>query len=179
MGLLESVIGALAQGAAPRAENPQQALIGAILSMLMSGAGGPAGGGAVLGGSGAAGGLTGLAGGGASAGMGGLGGLGGLAGLVEQFSRAGLGDVVGSWVGRGQNLPISPDQLGQVLGGDRIGTMAGQLGMDQGDLLGQLSQMLPQVVDRLTPEGQVPQGDLAGALGSNDLDRLLGGLMSR
>jgi uncharacterized protein YidB (DUF937 family) len=176
MGLLESVIGALAQGAAPRAENPQQALIGAILSMLMSGAGGPAAGGAAFGGGGAAGGLGGLAGGSAS---GGIGGLGGLAGLVEQFSRAGLGDVVGSWVGRGQNLPISPDQLGQVLGGERIGAMAGQLGMDQGDLLGQLSQMLPQVVDRLTPEGQVPQGDLAGALGSNDLDRLLGGLMSR
>lgn len=166
MGLLDSVIGALAQGAAPRAENPQQALIGAILSMLMSGngAGAGAGGGSAFGGAGAA---------------GGLGGLGGLAGLVEQFGRAGLGDVAGSWVGRGQNLPISADQLGQVLGGERIGAMAGQIGMDPGDLLGQLSQMLPQVVDRLTPEGQIPQGDLAGALGANDLDRLLGGLMSR
>jgi uncharacterized protein YidB (DUF937 family) len=169
MGLLDSVIGALAQGAAPRAENPQQALIGAILSMLMSGggtgAGGAAGAGAAFGGGGGA--------------AGGLGSLGGLAGLVEQFGRAGLGDVAGSWVGRGQNMPISADQLGQALGGERIGAMAGQLGMDQGDLLGQLSQMLPQIVDRLTPEGQVPQGDLAGALGSNDLDRLLGGLMSR
>jgi uncharacterized protein YidB (DUF937 family) len=112
-------------------------------------------------------------------GMGGLGaalgGLGGLAGLVEQFSRAGMGDVARSWVGTGQNLPISPDQLSQVLGGDTIGAMASQLGMKQGDLLGQLSQMLPQVVDSLTPQGQIPQGDIQGM--GDQLGGLLGGLL--
>jgi uncharacterized protein YidB (DUF937 family) len=62
-----------------------------------------------------------------------------------------------------------------VLGGDTIGNMASQLGMNQGDLLGQLSQMLPQVVDKLTPQGQIPQGDIHGMAG--ELGSLLGGLL--
>ncbi len=98
------------------------------------------------------------------------GGLGGLGGLVSKLQQAGLGDVVGSWVGTGQNLPVQPEQLGRALGPDTISSMAGQLGMNNNDLLGQLSQMLPQVVDKLTPQGQVPQGDLSSVLGS-----LLGG----
>jgi uncharacterized protein YidB (DUF937 family) len=101
------------------------------------------------------------------------GGGGGLGGLLEQFQRSGLGDVANSWVSTGQNMPISPDQLGSVLGGDQIASMASQLGMGQGDLLGQLSQMLPQVVDHLTPNGQVPQG------GASDLGSLLGGLLGQ
>ncbi len=101
------------------------------------------------------------------------GGGGGLGGLLEQFQRSGLGDVANSWVSTGQNMPISPDQLGSVLGGDQISSMASQLGMGQNDLLGQLSQMLPQVVDQLTPNGQVPQGD------TGDLGSLLGGLLGR
>lgn len=94
------------------------------------------------------------------------GGLGGLAGLVAKFQQSGLGDVAASWVGTGQNQSISPDQLGGVLGNDAIASMAQQMGMNQGDLLGQLSQMLPQVVDKLTPNGQIPQGDIGGILGS-------------
>jgi uncharacterized protein YidB (DUF937 family) len=108
------------------------------------------------------------------------GGLGGLAGLVAKMQQGGLGEVASSWVGTGQNLPISPDQLGSLLGGDTIGNMAGQLGMNQGDLLGQLSQMLPQVVDKLTPQGQIPQGDIGGLLGGGggaDLMGMLGGLL--
>lgn len=101
---------------------------------------------------------------------------GGLGGLLEQFQRSGLGEVAGSWVATGQNLPISPDQLGQVLGGDQIAGMASQLGMNPGDLLGQLSQMLPQVIDQLTPNGQVPQQIDAGGI---DLGGLLGSLMRR
>ncbi len=174
MGLLDSVIGALGKGGGQ--QNPQGALISAIVGMLAQGgggAGGTGGGGGGLGGMlGSA--LGGGAGGGAGS-VGGAGGLGGLGGLVEQFARNGMGDVAKSWVGTGQNLPISPDQLGQVLGGDTIGKMAGQLGMNQGDLLGQLSQMLPQVVDKLTPQGQIPQGDIQGMGG--DLGSLLGGLL--
>ena len=162
MGLLDSVIGALGQGAGGQ-QNPQAALISAIVGMLAQGGGSGGGGG----------GLGSVLGGGGAAGAGG--GLGGLGGLVEQFARHGMGDVAKSWVGTGQNLPISPDQLGQVLGGDTIGKMAGQLGMNQGDLLGQLSHMLPQVVDKLTPRGQIPQGDIHGMGG--DLGSLLGGLL--
>jgi uncharacterized protein YidB (DUF937 family) len=92
-------------------------------------------------------------------------GLGGLAGLAEQFQRGGLGDVMNSWIGRGQNQPISPDQLGGVLGGDLLGELTQRTGMGQGDLLGQLSQMLPQMVDRATPEGHIPDGGL-GDIGS-------------
>jgi len=167
MGLLDSVIGALGQGAGGQ-PNPQAALISAIVGMLAQGGG--SGGGA-----GGLGGMLGSALGGAAAGGGG-GGLGGLAGLVEQFSRHGMGDVAKSWVGPGQNLPVSPDQLGQVLGGDALGQLSRQLGMNQGDLLGQLSQVLPQVVDKLTPQGQIPQGDIHGMGG--DLGNLLGGLLN-
>jgi uncharacterized protein YidB (DUF937 family) len=147
MGLLDSLIGAVAQGQGGAA-NPQADLLNAVIGMLGQG-GGQAG------------------------------GLGGLGGLVAKMAQSGLGEVANSWVGTGQNLPISPDQLGQVLGGNTIGSMASQLGMNQGDLLGQLSQMLPQVVDKLTPQGQIPQGDLGAMLGSGDLAGMLGGLLRR
>ena len=136
-----------AMGQGQGGANPQAALISAIVGMLGQGGG-----------------------------AGQSGGIGGLAGLVEQFSRGGLGDIAKSWVGTGQNLPVSPDQLGQVLGGDTVGNLARQLGMQNGDLLGQLSQLLPQVVDKLTPDGKVPQGDLGGM---GDLGGLLGGLLKR
>ena len=98
------------------------------------------------------------------------GGAGGLGNLVQQFEQGGLGHLVQSWIGTGQNLPVSPDQLGGVLGSDTVSNMASKLGMNHGDLLGQLTQVLPQLVDTLTPHGQVPQGDLGGMLGG-----LLGG----
>jgi len=119
------------------------------------------------------------------------GGLGGLAGLVAKLQQSGLGDVAASWVGTGQNQPISPDQLSGVLGNDTISGMAGQMGLDPGDLLGQLSQLLPQVVDKLTPQGQIPQGDIGGLLGGllgaqggqtggiADLAGMLGGLLNK
>lgn len=98
---------------------------------------------------------------------------GGLAGLIQKFQQGGLGDVAASWVSTGQNLPISPEQLQQVLGSDLVGKFASQLGLSQGEAAGQLSQMLPQVVDRLTPQGQLPSGGLG------DLGSLLGSLMQR
>lgn len=97
------------------------------------------------------------------------GGLGGLAGLVAKMQQSGLGDVAASWISTGQNAPISADQLGGVLGSDTVSNMASQLGMNHGHLLGQLSQLLPQVVDQLTPQGQMPQ--------QGDLGSLLGGLL--
>ena len=121
------------------------------------------------------------------------GGLGGLAGLVAKMQQNGLGDVASSWVGTGQNQAISPDQLSGVLGGDVVSGLAKQLGLNQGDLLGQLSHMLPQVVDKLTPQGQIPQGDIGGMLGGllggaqaggqqgglGDLAGMLGGLLGK
>jgi uncharacterized protein YidB (DUF937 family) len=111
------------------------------------------------------------------------GGLGGLAGLVAKLQQSGLGDVASSWVSSGQNLPISPDQLGGVLGNDTVAGLAKQLGLDHGDLLGQLSHMLPQVVDKLTPNGQIPHGDVGGMLGQSggfdNLAGMLGGLLKQ
>jgi uncharacterized protein YidB (DUF937 family) len=98
---------------------------------------------------------------------------GGLGGLLEKFQQGGLGEVAASWVGTGQNLPVSADQISNVLGGDTIGALAQQLGMGHGDLAGQLSQILPQVVDHLTPGGQAPQGGLGSVAD------ILGQLMRR
>ena len=85
---------------------------------------------------------------------------GGLNGLISQFKSQGLGDIVSSWVGTQNNLPISSDQIKKVLGEDTIKSMATKLGMDTNALTGQLSNLLPQVVDKLTPEGKVPEGDI-------------------
>lgn len=101
---------------------------------------------------------------------------GGLGGLLEQFQRSGLGDAAASWVSTGQNMPISADQLSNVLGSDVLGQLARSAGMDQGTAAGQLSELLPQVVDALTPDGQLPQqGTDLGAM----LPQILGSLMSR
>lgn len=94
------------------------------------------------------------------------GGSGGLAGLVQQFQQVGLGDLVGSWISTGRNLPVSPSQLESALGAERIGQLAEQLGISRMDAAGQLSEWLPRVVDRLTPDGHLP---LAGSPGAGDL----------
>jgi uncharacterized protein YidB (DUF937 family) len=98
---------------------------------------------------------------------------GGLAGLMEKFQSAGLGEQANSWVGTGQNLPVSAEQLSSVFGQDQMSQMAERMGLSTGDLGAQLSQVLPQAVDHFTPGGQVP----AGGLG--DLGDLLGQLLRR
>jgi uncharacterized protein YidB (DUF937 family) len=102
--------------------------------------------------------------------------LGGLGGLVARFNQAGLGDVVSSWIGSGENQPISADQLSGVLGSDVLGKAASQLGLDSSQLSGQLSAMLPGLIDKLTPNGAAPEGGLGNA---GDLMGMLGGLLSR
>nr|WP_315228252.1 YidB family protein [uncultured Albidiferax sp.] len=101
---------------------------------------------------------------------------GGLGGLAEKFGQAGMGDVLGSWIGTGQNQPISGDQLGNVLGSDALAGIAAQLGLNPGEAAGQLAQVLPGLVDHLTPNGQAPQGGLGN---SNDLFGMLGGLLQK
>lgn len=88
----------------------------------------------------------------------------GLAALVRNFQQAGLGEQMNSWIGSGQNLPVSGEQLGQVFGADQMSQMAQRMGLSTGDLGAQLSELLPQAVDRLTPDGQMPDGGL-GSLG--------------
>jgi uncharacterized protein YidB (DUF937 family) len=101
---------------------------------------------------------------------------GGLGGLLEKFNQAGLGDVASSWVGKGENLPISADQLSNVLGNDTIGNIAAQLGIDPAQASGALSQVLPGLIDKLTPQGQAPEGGLGN---SGDLFGMLGGLLQQ
>ena len=93
--------------------------------------------------------------------------MGGLGGILEAFQKGGLGHIADSWVGTGDNLPVSGDQLTQMLGSDKISAIANQLGMGHGDVAGQLAQMLPQLINHITPNGQVPQDHsmIADALG--------------
>jgi uncharacterized protein YidB (DUF937 family) len=90
--------------------------------------------------------------------------FGGLSGLAQQFQQAGLGTEVNSWISTGQNLPISPEQLMQVFGQGQLQQMAASSGMDLGSLSGGLADMLPQMIDRMTPQGQMPAGGLDSAL---------------
>jgi len=83
---------------------------------------------------------------------------GGLGGLVQSFQQGGLGDVVNSWVSTGQNLPVSAEQLQSVLGGGQLQDIAAKLGVSPEQASGSLADLLPQVVDKLTPNGQLPQG---------------------
>ena len=82
--------------------------------------------------------------------------VGGIAGLQRMFQEKGLGGVVASWIGTGQNLPVSADQLQSVLHCDALQNIAAKMGIDQGQVTSVLSQMLPNVVDKLTPNGQAP-----------------------
>ena len=85
---------------------------------------------------------------------------GGLDGLVKQFASKGLGDIINSWVGTGKNLPITPQQVQQVLGNKAVSDIAKKVGITSDDAASQLSKLLPQVVDKLTPSGKVPTGDI-------------------
>ena len=99
---------------------------------------------------------------------------GGLGGLTQKFQQAGLGDAMGSWIGAGQNQPISGDQLSDVLGPDAITNLAEQLGVSPSTAADQLSSVLPGLIDQLTPQGQAPAGGLGN---SSDLMGVLGRLL--
>ena len=89
------------------------------------------------------------------------------------YSHVQINEAAIDWVGGGQNMPVSPDQLGGVFGQDQMSQMAERMGLSTGDLSAQMSQVLPQAVDHFTPGGQVPEGEL-GNLGD-----LLGQLLRR
>ena len=137
MGLLDSILGSVLGGGSGQSQNSgQAALINAVIQMVANKGGG----------------------------------AGGLAGLVQSLTQGGLGNVASSWVGTGQNLPVSAEQLQGALGGSDGGGMLAQLaqqaGLSHGDAASGLSQILPDLVNKLTPDGQIPQQD--------SLDKLLG-----
>ncbi|CAN7699163.1 YidB family protein [Variovorax sp. LjRoot290] len=155
MGLLDSVLGQVLGGAQPQAQD------GSIGSR-----------GGMGGGLGDLGGLAGA--------LGGLlannGEQGGLGGLVSKFEQAGMGDVIGSWVGKGENAPISGGQLQDVLGSDVISSIAQKLGINAATLLPMLATLLPTLIDQLTPKGQVPAEGLGN---QDDLLSSLSGLLQK
>ena len=112
---------------------------------------------------------------------------GGLSGILAKLQQGGLGDAAQSWVGTGANQPVSPDALGGALGPDLMGMIAKQLGGSEQQAAGTMADILPGLIDQLTPQGQVPADNGLGALGAllggqdnpapGDLMGMLGGLM--
>jgi len=84
-------------------------------------------------------------------------GSGGLGGLLQSFQEKGFGDKVSSWVGNGENLPISADQIQSVLGNETIQNIASKFGISGDDISSMLAQYLPGTIDKLTPDGTNPE----------------------
>jgi uncharacterized protein YidB (DUF937 family) len=170
MGLLDDLLGQLAGGGTgslgstanpppPRGggagmEKIMLALVPVVLAMMARGRQGGAAPG--FGRSGSSGGLGDILGQVLGGGSGGSGSLGGLGGLLEQFQRAGFGDQASSWVSTGRNQPLPPDALEQVFGRGGLAEIARRAGVSEGDASRGLSQLLPEMVDRMTPDGQMP-----------------------
>ncbi len=85
---------------------------------------------------------------------------GGLDNLLSAFREKGLGEAVASWIGTGQNLSISSEQIQSVLENEQVEAIAQKLGLSTSDVAQKLAALLPQVIDRLTPDGRVPEGGL-------------------
>jgi len=100
-----------------------------------------------------------------------VGGGGGLADVIGAFNKGGLGDIMSSWVGGGPNKPVDPGALASVLGPDVLGQFAQKAGVGQADAGSLLASVLPELINHMTPQGQVPQG--------NALDGMLGSLLGQ
>ncbi len=97
---------------------------------------------------------------------------GGLGGLVQAFEQGGLGEAAQSWVSGDANLPVSADQIRSVLGSDMVARFAEKVGVDPQTAASHLAELLPQVVNHLTPNGEIPQGAVGALEGL--LDRFKG-----
>jgi uncharacterized protein YidB (DUF937 family) len=80
---------------------------------------------------------------------------GGIGGVLDKFKQGGLADAAASWVGKGENMPVSADQISSVLGSDAIAGMAAKFGIDPADLSAKIAEHLPAVIDKMTPDGEV------------------------
>ncbi len=99
---------------------------------------------------------------------------GGLSGLLQTLQQGGLAEAAKSWVSTGQNLPVSAEQIQSALGNDTVKNLAAQLGLNTEQMSGHLAELLPQVVDKLTPNGSVPS---EGNLVSMGMELLKGKLL--
>ena len=159
MGLLDDLMGQLAGGVSSRGANPPRpeggmgnvmvALLPVVLGMLENSQRGQ-GSGRDADRGGGLGDILGRMLGGASAGSGGLGGL------LDQFRRAGFGDQANSWISTGPNRPIPPDAVEKVFGRDGVAEIARRAGVTEQDASRGLSELVPEVVDRVTPKGELP-----------------------
>ena len=86
--------------------------------------------------------------------------VGGVAGLVQAFQKNGLTDIVNSWVGTGQNIPVSAQQIKQGLGGDLLNQLAAKAGLSPDAASSQLAGLLPNLIDKLTPNGKIEAGSI-------------------
>ena len=100
-----------------------------------------------------------------------VGGSGGLGGLISAFQGKGLGDMMSSWISTGPNPPVSAAQVTDVLGGDTMGQFARKAGIPMGEAGSILAGLLPTVIDKLTPEGKVPD--------TNSLENTLSSLLGK
>jgi uncharacterized protein YidB (DUF937 family) len=137
MGLLDDILGGLAGSALGGQSTAGSNPLGAILSGLASGNQSQSGN--LL-----------------AAAMSMLQQNGGLANVLEMFRGSGMGQQADSWVGTGANMALSGDQLQQVLGGSAVSNIASQLGMSNGQASSAMAQILPELVNQLTPGGQLP-----------------------
>lgn len=114
---------------------------------------------------------------------GGLGDLlknqGGVGGIAEKFSQAGLGDVVGSWIGQGANAGISAEQVAAALGSGPLADFAQKLGVSPEQASETLAGLLPEAIDRLTPGGQVDGADDLLAKLPGGVGDMIGGFLKR
>jgi uncharacterized protein YidB (DUF937 family) len=161
MGLLDQILGGLTGGPDQRAPQSRggmgssvlMALLPVVIGMLSRSRGG-VGGMSGLGASGS--GLGGMGGLGGLGGLGAMAGMGGLGGLLEQFTHKGYGTQANSWVGTGPNEALSPEAVGDVFGGDQISQIAQQAGVSTEEAQNGLAELLPNLVDHFTPNGEVP-----------------------
>jgi uncharacterized protein YidB (DUF937 family) len=84
--------------------------------------------------------------------------FGGVDGIMRKLQDSGLGDQLSSWIGKGDNAPISADQVKNALGADGLDAVASKTGLDVDDLVGRISDKLPGAIDKMTPDGAVPDG---------------------
>jgi uncharacterized protein YidB (DUF937 family) len=82
--------------------------------------------------------------------------IGGISGLLQKFQSAGLGHLVQGWISNGPNPPVTPDQLHQAIGPDQVNAIAQKLGIPPGEATKRIAAYLPEVIDKLTPNGQIP-----------------------
>jgi len=101
---------------------------------------------------------------------------GGVSGLAQSFEQNGLGHLMSSWIGTGENLPVSADQVRSILGNERVAEFAAKAGISPDVASSHLAELLPDVISKLSPEGKLPEG--GSDLMSEGIS-LLGGLLSK